>query len=147
MLFISESIRVILDGILTVTNTAVKLTPIGQAIMQTTLPRELLAPLQSGIAVHMHYHFASRFLIDTLYELCFCSSYHETHRFEQSASVDERTDIPEYEDGCVQYAGDNVDHDIRTLNGNDIFHGMGSIATVTPGTTQIHPVSRRKSQP
>ena len=29
---------------------------------------------------------------------------------------------------------DNVDHNLRTLDGNDTFHGMGLIATITPGT-------------
>ena len=31
---------------------------------------------------------------------------------------------------------DNVDHNLRTLDGNDTFHGMGLIVTVTPGTKQ-----------
>ena len=35
--------------------------------------------------------------------------------------VDEGTDIPEHDNEVVQYAADNVDHDIRTLDGNDTF--------------------------
>ena len=30
----------------------------------------------------------------------------------------------------VQYVGDNVDHNIATLNGKGTFHGMGIIAMV-----------------
>ena len=33
----------------------------------------------------------------------------------------------------MQYIADNVDHNIRTLDGNNTFHGMGIIVEVTPG--------------
>ena len=33
----------------------------------------------------------------------------------------------------LQYAADNVDHNIRTLDGKTTFHGMGIIASFTPG--------------
>ena len=33
----------------------------------------------------------------------------------------------------VQYAADNVDHNLRTLDGRGTFRGMGMIATVSPG--------------
>ena len=32
----------------------------------------------------------------------------------------------------LQYSADNVDHDIRSLDGKGTFHGMGMIALVTP---------------
>ena len=32
----------------------------------------------------------------------------------------------------IQYIADNVDHNIRTLDGHGTFHGMGIIATCTP---------------
>ena len=32
----------------------------------------------------------------------------------------------------MQYMADNVDHNMRTLNGLNMFHGMGIIATITP---------------
>jgi hypothetical protein len=44
----------------------------------------------------------------------------------------------------VQYAADNVDHNIRTLGGNDIFHGMGMIAAVTPGAKMSNPILKKK---
>ena len=40
-----------------------KIAAIGQAIMQAARPRVLLAPLQFGLGVQMHHHFASRFLM------------------------------------------------------------------------------------
>ena len=33
----------------------------------------------------------------------------------------------------LQYAADNVDHNIRSLDGKNTFHGMGIIAAFTPG--------------
>lgn len=47
----------------------------------------------------------------------------------------------------VQYIADNVDHNIRTLDGNDTFHGMGIIASVIPGTKHSQLVSRAKVNP
>ena len=43
------------------------------------------------------------------------------------AAVDQGTDIPEHSSQFVQYAADNVDHNIRTLDGNNTFHGMASL--------------------
>ena len=42
----------------------------------------------------------------------------------------------------VQYAADNVDHNLRTLDGHNTFHGMGMLAMVTPGTniSQMIPI-------
>jgi len=54
------------------------------------------------------------------------------------------TDIPNYSTQFVQYVADNVDHNIKTLDGNNTFHGMGMIAAVTPGTKASSPISRVK---
>ena len=43
--------------------------------MQCIRPGVLVAPLQLGLGVQMHRHFASKFLIDSLYQYGFCSSY------------------------------------------------------------------------
>jgi len=37
-------------------------------------------------------------------------------------------------DNFVQYIADNVDHNVRTIDGRNTFHGMGIMATVIPGT-------------
>ena len=41
-----------------------KIASISQAILQAARARVLLAPLQFGLGVQMHYYFGSRFLID-----------------------------------------------------------------------------------
>ena len=42
---------------------------IGQAIMQAARPRVLLAPLQIGLGLQLHHHFASRLLIESLHRV------------------------------------------------------------------------------
>lgn len=60
-----------------------------------------------------------------------------------SAAASQGTDIPGYSDGhFIQYVADNVDHNIRTIDGHNTFHGMGIIAAVTPGIKSRTPVAR-----
>ena len=49
----------------------------------------------------------------------------------------------------VQYVADNinVDHSIKTLDGNNTFHGMGMIATVTPANNNSNQILRVKVTP
>ena len=44
----------------------------------------------------------------------------------------------------VQYSADNVDHNSRTLDGTGTFHGMGIIASITPGTRATVVIPKRK---
>ena len=93
--------------------------------------------------MQLHHHFSSRFLIDSLNSHGFCCSYSEVQRFERSASVLQGTDIPNLTpDQVVQYAADNFDHNIITIDCRNTFHGMGIIATVTPGTKNSYHIPR-----
>ena len=100
--------------------------------------------LQVGLGVQLHHHFASRFLIDSLHQHGFCCSYQEVHKFERNAVVSQRTDVPCFTSQSVQYVVDNVDHNVRTLDGYDTFHGMGMIAAIIPGTKKSNPILREK---
>ena len=42
----------------------------------------------------------------------------------------------------VQFAADNIDHNIRTLDGHNTFHGMGMIAMVTPRINQSRQIPK-----
>ena len=128
-------------------NNTLKVASIGQAIVQAARPRVVIAPLQIGLAVQLHHNFASRFLIDTLHQHGFCSSYQEVQMFNKNAALSQGTDIPSFNGEFVQYAADNVDHNTRTLDGHNTFHGMGMIAVVTPGTKHSRNVARRKVTP
>ena len=93
----------------------------------------------------MHHHFSSKFLIDSLNSHGFCASYKTVQKYERSAAVAQGTEIPGYTPGhFVQYSADNVDHDLRTLDGTGTFRGMGIIAAITPGTKATIPIPIRK---
>jgi len=67
--------------------------------------------------------------------------------FYQNAALGQGTNILSFNGEFVQYAADNVDHNTRTLDGHDTFHGMGMIAVVTPGTKHSRNVARHKVTP
>lgn len=110
-----------------------KISAIGQAIIQATRPRIVMAPLQIGLGIQMHHHFGSQFLIDTLYNLGFCLSYSEVQKFEMNAAASRSSESENDKESFVQLIADNVDHNIRSLDGFGTFHGMGIIAASTPG--------------
>ena len=122
--FLPQTLKLLLEGLLA-SKDGVKVASVGQAIIQAARPRVILAPLQVGLAVQLYHHFASRFLIDILHRLGFCSSYQETQLFNQNVALDQGTDIPDYNGEFVQYVADNLDHNVRTLDGNDTvsWHG------------------------
>ncbi|MES9884095.1 MAG: hypothetical protein ABW185_24890, partial [Sedimenticola sp.] len=143
--FLPHSLRSFLQCLFTSAGSTMKVASLGQAIVQATRPRVILSPLQLGLGVQLHHHFASKFLIDTLHQHGFSCSYKEVKKFERSAAVNSGTDIPDTtSDSFIQYSADNVDHNIRTLDGHNTFHGMGMIATVTPATSSNKPIARVK---
>ena len=84
--FVPESLRCLLRTIFTEKKADLKIASIGQAIIQAARSRVLIAPLQVGLAVQMHHHFGSQFLIDSLNSSGISSSYSEAIRFEMSAA-------------------------------------------------------------
>eukprot|EP00745_Piridium_sociabile_P023062 TRINITY_DN35931_c2_g2_i7.p1 TRINITY_DN35931_c2_g2~~TRINITY_DN35931_c2_g2_i7.p1 ORF type:complete len:567 (+),score=112.84 TRINITY_DN35931_c2_g2_i7:122-1822(+) len=59
------------------------------------------------------------------------------------AAADQGTDLVGIDpNSWIQFIGDNVDHQIRTLDGAGTFHGMGIIGAATPGTKQRKAVRR-----
>ena len=113
--------------------------------MHAAHPRVLFVPLQVGLGVQPHQLYASRFLIDTLHQHGFCCSYHEVHQFEQNAVLDYGTDILDPSSHFIQSVADNVDHNIKTPNGNDTFHGMEMIAAITPELIKATQSTKLKS--
>ena len=141
--YLPESLQLFLRKLITGSDADIKIASIGQAIIQATRPRAAIPPLQIGLAVQMHHHFASRFLIDSLNHHGFCASYMEVKKFETNAAASQGTDIDGFQNGhFLQFVADNVDHNVRTLDGFNTFHGMGIIATTTPGIKITKPVPR-----
>ncbi|KAK7111484.1 hypothetical protein V1264_011106 [Littorina saxatilis] len=121
----------------------IKVAAIGQALAQAARPKILLAPLQVGLAVELHHLFGSKFIVEHVNKLGFCSSYAEVRRFEQCAAVSQGVDLyGTVPDSRIQFVADNVDHNIRTLDGTGTFHGMGIIASATPCQKQHNSIRR-----
>ena len=135
-----DTLLALIEGMFAGKNSGVKGASIGQAIMQATRPRVMLAPLQLGLCVQLHHHIASRFLIDSLHHHGLCCSYQDVHQFERNATHSHGTDIPNLTRQNLSniIVADNVDRTIRTLDGHGTCHGMGMIVAVTPGTTSNH---------
>ena len=80
--YIPDSLKLLLRTLFFEANADMKIASIVQAVIQASRPRVLITPLQIGLGVQMYHHFSSKFLIDTLYRLGFCSSYTEIKKFE-----------------------------------------------------------------
>ena len=93
--YVPETLQEFLQVLFTGKNTEMKRASIGQAIMQGTRPRVILAPLQFGLALEMHHKFSSRFIVDTLAKHGFGCSYAEIQRFERSAAL-QGGELPEH---------------------------------------------------
>ena len=116
--------------------------------MQACRPRALIAPLQLGLGVQMHHHFVSKCLIDTLSNLGFSRSYWEVQKYESSAATKLKNYLPDYFPGqFLQFVADNADHNNRTFDGHNTFHGMGIIVCSNPGTSVNVNIPRTNAQP
>lgn len=145
--FLPDSLKLLLQVLFSGQNTEKKQASLGHAIIQATRPRGIIAPLQLGLAIQMHHHFGSKFLVDSLHQHGFCCSYSEVQKFLRSASVTTQDIAPPSEIQLVQFAADNVDYNIKTLDGLGTFHGMGMIAAITPGQEISRVVPRRLVTP
>ncbi|XP_060562092.1 uncharacterized protein LOC132721742, partial [Ruditapes philippinarum] len=142
--FLPESLQLFMKAIFGQQNN-VKVADIGQSIVQTCRARSVIAPLQLGLGVQLHHHFGSRFLIDHLNSLGFCCSYSEVQKYEANAAAALSNKIPcqESDDPFLQFVADNVDHNTDTIDGRGTFHGMGIIASSTPGSEVTVSVPRQ----
>ena len=92
----------------------------------------------------MHHLTGSRHIVEQLYRLGFPSSYNEVKLFQMNAAMEQGTDLVSVnpKTSWIQFAVDNVDHQIRTLHGTVTFHGMGIINAAAPGTKVSKSVRR-----
>lgn len=112
------------------TKSEVKHESIGQCIVKATIPNKI-PPLLFALGVEADHLYGSRWLNDELNKLGFAISYSEVTRFKQaslSQPVDEQMKRFCSQNSFTHFVVDNVDHNIRTLDGHGTFHGMGIIA-------------------
>ena len=141
--YVPTSLQLFLLQLIDSTKKERKVASIGQAIIQASMPRKgIIAPLQLGLGVQMHHLFGSKYLIEILHSMGFCSSYQEVQRFEASAATSQGPGVDKTDHQFVQFVADNVDHNSCTLDGYNTFHGMGMIATVTPAVEHKRIVRR-----
>jgi hypothetical protein len=56
-------------------------------------------------------------------------------KFERNAAISQGLHIPlDPSTQFLQFVADNVDHNIATIDGHGTFHGMGTIACLTPAS-------------
>ena len=146
--YVPPSLRYFLQHLFVGKDCSKKVTSIGQAVIQAVRPRSVIAPLQLGLAVQMHHLYRSKFLINSLNAMGFSSSYSEIQRFEENAAISFSQSMTDFEidksEHTLLFAGDNVDHNIMTIDGKGSIHGMGIIATITPGIQTLQTISRHK---
>ena len=75
-------------------NTQLKHVAVSHAIMQAVRSRTYIASLQIYLGVQLHLEFRSRISIETLHGLCFCSSYQNVQKYQQSAAVSQPFETP-----------------------------------------------------
>ena len=124
---------------------SLKQNAISQCIIQAARLRTIIAPIPLALGVQVDHYIGSKTLIQELSRLGFSVSYDEVVRFKQSVLVsldadDDHNDRNAvlYPSAFTQWVGDNVDHNVVTLDGHGTFHGMGIISITVPMTTDIN---------
>ena len=118
--FIPNSLKLLLSKTFAGEGHYTKIGAIGHSIMQAIHPRGMLCPLQIGLSIQLHHNFRSRYLIDILHQLGYCSSYAEVTRFERNAALASGSSPKTVDkNAVVLLAADNVDHDVCNLDGKN----------------------------
>ena len=144
--YLSDSVRLFCCKLFVGKDIRTKVASISQSIVKAVRPCTVIVPLQLGLAIQLHHHYRTRFVIDTLHAMDFASSYHEVQWFKRNAACVSGDDIlGNVGQSNILLGADNVYHNIITLNGDDTFHGMGMIAAITPGHTIVREIPRKIS--
>ena len=112
-----------------------KQSSLAQALIQAARPQSAIMPLLFGLGVQLDHEFGSEFLLMQLSRLGFCVSYDEVTRFKCSVMQSGHADVLNCATSAsafTQFIADNVDHNVRTLDGLHTFHGMGIIGAMMP---------------
>jgi len=116
-----------------VVGTELKQVSISHCIVQAARPRLVIAPILFGLGVSLDHAFGSKWLLDLLSRNGFSVSYDEVNIFKQSAVNIDVLYLPQsYLGSVTQWSGNNVDHNVNTIDGANTFHGMGIISMSTP---------------
>ena len=99
-------------------------------------------PLLFGIGVELHRKYAMTQVVQQLARCSFSISLDEVTRYLQSVMTSFVGWNPKQVENSqfTQFVADNVDHNIRTVDGHETFHGMGiiSVSHFGPGVQVAH---------
>lgn len=143
--YLPDSVKYFLDHLFVGKSTERKIASIGQAIVQASRPVAVMAPLQLGLGVQVHHLTRSKAIVEVLHAMGFSVSYKEVLRYETNAASSQLDCLLGNEsdgEGALLLAADNVDHNIRTIDGKNTFHGMGMICAFTPKRRSARNVPR-----
>ena len=104
----------------TLIKSEIKQVSIGQCILRATMSRSYIPPLRFGLGVELDHVFGSKWLITELARLGYCVSPDEVLLFKQYAVQAEPDEVSEFEcypSKFTQSVGDNIDHNLVTLDG------------------------------
>ena len=103
-----------------------------------------MIPIQLLLAVILHRHFESRYLIGILHKFGLCVSYTGALNYEACAADQLGSNLHDIDiDSFLHFAADNVDHNSDTIDGLNTFHGMDIITCVTNAKKCRLPVIKR----
>ena len=111
----------------------IKQVAVGHSIVQASGPRGIISPVLFGVGVSIDHVTGSKALLQLMSRYGFSVSYDEVNRFKQSVvQMDVEGKPAAGPANFTQWAADNVDHNVATLDGLGTFHGMGMISMTMP---------------
>ena len=108
---------------------------IGHTIISAS-KRKFFSPLLFGLGVQLDHSFGSKWLNNHLARLGFSVTYSQVRNYKKAVMESESLSHIIPPGSFVQWSADNVDHNCRTLDGKNTFHGMGIVASVTPSLSK-----------
>jgi hypothetical protein len=80
------------------------------------------------VSVSSNYAFGSNWILEMMSKLGFSASYDEVYRYKQCVvHCDETLNQPaSFPEAFTQWSGDNVDHNVNSLDGSGSLHGIGA---------------------
>ena len=120
-------------------NNPLKQASIGQSIAYAARPRSVLPPILFGSGVELDHVFGSKWLLTEQNRLGYCVTPGEVLRYKQSVVVNETVDdfLNLKQGSFSQWSADNIDHNVRTLDGKGTLLAMGIIVSTTGGKINL----------
>ena len=106
---------------------------IGQPIAYAARPRSVLCPILFGSGIELDDVFGSRWLLTEQNHRDYCISPKEVLHYKHSVVMNETTDdlLNLKQGSFTQWSADNVDHNVRTLDGRGSLDAMGITVSTT----------------